>query len=364
MARRKPYTKVERKNVDRPDHVKGKGDIVFKHFQCLNATCTNFISLNAVDLGEDYEFDFRCPSCNFHFKSSFEHKLFDYDVVWLDDDSTFSQGEFGVSHKDYVARAPCYKYCIVCYALKPVEAFDRHGSRASGRQGECRLCKQRYNTLKNATRITDQHREAAQKRRLYLSLSGEGRIDSDAIHQRFGFRCFKCDADLSGDIPASERPLDHTLPVRLLWPMTTETATLLCRTHNGEKSGKWPSEYYTDAELKRLAVITGVSYETLAGPAHVNPAAVERIQAPGFVDELLRKFAAYMTEMCKLRNRVLTAAGVDLFEHGNVAQRWVDDANAMLGDHGAVDDLENEQLDVDTLLEVMAQDVEEGDPQD
>ena len=62
------------------------------------------------------------------------------------------------------------------------------------------MCKAVYNALKNPTRTTDQHREAAQKRRLYMDLTGGGKIDSKRIYERFGYQCFKCGEGLDQDI--------------------------------------------------------------------------------------------------------------------------------------------------------------------
>lgn len=97
--------------------------------------------------------------------------------------------------------------------------------------------------------------------------------------------------------------------------MTTQNATLLCRGHNGEKSGKWPSEYYSDDELKKLAILTGVQYETLAGKPHYNPDAIEHLKTPEQVDSLLTKYAANIQEIIKLRNRILEHENFDFFKY-------------------------------------------------
>ncbi len=235
---------------------------------------------------------------------------------------------FTILHDAYVNEALEYKYCLICNTVKPLHLFDKHSARKSGRQGECRLCKTVYNTIKNQTRLTDQHREAAQKRRMYLDLSGSTKITSREIFERFGYRCFKCQTDLRTVDDEKERPLDHTLPAVFLWPLTTENATLLCRAHNGEKSGKWPVEYYSDKELKELAVITGIPYETLVAQPHYNPQAIERLRNAEVVDELLQKYAAYMPEIIKLRNRILAYEGFDFFEYSKtISPAWVRQAN-------------------------------------
>ncbi len=113
-----------------------------------------------------------------------------------------------------------------------------------------------------------------------------------------------------------------------LWPLTTGNATLLCREHNGEKSGNWPSAYHSEDELKALAVLTGIQYETLAGPPHYNPEAIERLKSSEQVDLLLTKYAAYMPEIIKLRNRVLEHEGVDFFQYATtISPAWIRQAD-------------------------------------
>lgn len=325
MPRRKPYTKVVKTNQIRAEHVQGMGDVVFKGFQCLNSECREFIFIRKDEIHEDFEFV--CPTCESVMLSGDETQFYEYKLVDERDNSTTEEGIFAVLHDNYVEEAQEYKYCINCNTIKPLNLFDKHRSRKSGRQGECRLCKVVYNSIKNKTRLPDQHREAAQKRRMYLDLSASTRINSEEIHKRFGYRCFKCKRDLR-KVDTKDRPLDHTLPAVFLWPLTTENATLLCQEHNGEKSGKWPSAYYSDSELKAFAILTGVKYETLSGSPHYNPEAIERLMTSEQVDRLLTKYAAYMPEIIKLRNRMLNREGFDFFKFSKtISPAWVRQAN-------------------------------------
>lgn len=325
MARRRPYTRLAKTNQIRADHVRGMGDIVFKGFQCLNNACREFIFIRQDEIGEDFELV--CPSCGTVMRSGDETQFYEYRLIDQRDNSITEEGRFTILHDDYIEEAQEYKYCIICNTIKPLHLFDRHRSRRSGRQGECRLCKAGYNAIKNKTRLTDQHREAAQKRRMYLDLSESSRINSAEVYKRFGYRCFKCKKDLR-KVEAKERPLDHTLPAVFLWPLTTENATLLCREHNGEKSGRWPSAYYSGEELRELAVLTGVRYETLIGPVHYNPEAIERLKNPEHVDQLLAKYAAYMPEIIKLRNRILGYENFDFFEYSTtISPAWIRQAD-------------------------------------
>ncbi len=325
MARRKPYTIVKKENQIRAAHVRGMGDIVFKGFQCLNSACREFIFVRQDELGDDFELV--CPSCKLAMRSGDETQFYEYKLIDQRDDPITEEGSFSILHNEYIAEAQEYKYCIICNTIKPFALFDHHRSRKSGRQGECRLCKKIYNSIKNKTRLTDQHREAAQKRRMYLDISVSTKINSEETYKRFGYRCFKCQKNLR-KAGAKERPLDHTLPVVYLWPLTTENATLLCREHNSEKSNQWPSDYYSDDELKKLAILTGIPYDTLAGPAHYNPIAIERLKTTEQVDSLLTKYSAYMPEIIKLRNRILERECFDFFAHSkDISPAWIRCAN-------------------------------------
>lgn len=334
MARRKAYTRVYKDNQIRADHVKRMGDVVFKGFQCMNPECEEFIFVRKDDVSEFFEI--LCPTCEFMHKYGDETKFYDYELRDLRDESVIRKGAFTILHDDYVDEAEEFKYCIICNTIKPLAFFDRHGSRKSKRQGECRLCKAVYNELKNPTRTTDQHREAAQKRRLYMELTGGDKIDSKHIYERFGYKCFKCGEDLSQDIQEKSVQrggnLDHTLPAMYLWPLTNDNATLLCQRHNGEKAQKWPSEFYTDQELRRLVTLTGIPYETLTGQPHYNPDAIATLRDPEFVDALLAKYAAYMGEMITIRNRILEATGLDMFAASkSLSKSWIERADKARG---------------------------------
>ena len=332
MPRRKAYTKVAKKHQIRPDHVRGMGDIVFKGFQCLSPECEEFIFVRKDDISEFFEIT--CPSCGHLHKYGDEAIFYDYELLNTTNSSVIKEGSFSILHDDYVAESNEFKYCIICCTLKPLDNFDKHSARKSQRQGECRLCKAVYNALKNPTRTTDQHREAAQKRRLYMDLTNGEKIESKAIYQRFGFKCFKCGQDLTQDFESKSilsGNLDHTLPAKFLWPLTSDNATLLCRRHNGEKAEKWPSQFYTDSELKRLVTLTGIPYNTLTSTPHYNPDAIERLREPEFIDNLLSKYAAYMDEIILVRNRILVATGLDMFSISEtLSKSWIDRANEVL----------------------------------
>jgi endogenous inhibitor of DNA gyrase (YacG/DUF329 family) len=329
MVRRKPYTKVEKENRVIADFAKGKGDVVFKVFQCLNYECQQMIIIQKDKLLDNFKI--KCPSCGQFHKAGETTKFYDYVLKDKRDNSIIEKGEFTLLHDDYINEAPEYKYCIICSTLKPLDAFDFHSARVSNRQGECRLCKKIYNSIKNQTRITDQHREAAQKRRLYLDISGKTKLNSKKVYEKFSYKCFKCGKDLKEVKHENERPLDHTLPASYFWPLNNDNATLLCRKHNSEKSGKWPSQYYTQKELKRLSAITGFDIKILSGKPTYNPEAIKKLKSPKIVNELLSKYAAYMDEIIKIRNKILKDTGFDFFKVSKaISKTWVEKADSLL----------------------------------
>ncbi|MCT4599049.1 MAG: hypothetical protein N4A50_14365 [Vallitalea sp.] len=331
MARRKPYSKLVRENKIIAPHVKGMGDVVFRQFQCLNHCCQNIIIVKEDDIKDD--FDIECPACGFHHIDGEETKFFDYrmEVTSENVTSTVENGEFTIYHEEYIESSMRCKYCIICNALKTLDEFDNHSSRKSKKQGECRQCKKIYNSIKNGTRTSDQHRESGQKRRLLLDIANM-KVNSKEVYKNYDYTCFACGADLSEVTTAKERPLDHTLPVFYLWPLTTKSATLLCRTCNGQKSGAWPSDFYSIQQLKLLSIKTGIDYTILSGKPKYNPDAIAKLSNTEFVDALLVKYTKYMADtIIPLRNRLIRDINFDFFEYSNIiSQDWIDYANKQL----------------------------------
>ena len=78
----------------------------------------------------------------------------------------------------------------------------------------------------------------------------------------------------------------------------------------------------------KLAVLTGVQYEVLTGQPHYNPEAIERLKSSEQVDDLLAKYAAYLQEIIKLRNRILQYENIDFFKHSTtMSSAWVRQAD-------------------------------------
>lgn len=319
MARRRPYTRVTKPGFSRPAHVEGMGDKILVGYQCLNPNCTNFMFHQLDELDGDYSLT--CEVCGHTLSRGGSTDIFDYQIEALADTSVIESGKHCIAHDDYLAEAARYKYCLYCSALLPLDAFDQHSARQSGRQGECRLCKAWYNGVKNQTRLAEQHREASQRRRLYGLLSGQERIDIPAIHERFGGRCFKCHAEIR--LNGTNQRLDHTLPAKLLWPYSTDTATLLCDACNGTKTGKWPSEFYSAAEIRGLSRLTSIPHDILAGPPSLNPDAVATVLND--VDKFIEDWIAQPDDIRKVRRLIMEFEGVDMFDLASTVPAFLKD---------------------------------------
>lgn len=159
-----------------------------------------------------------------------------------------------------------WKQCNTCGRRMPASAFSGHaGWGPLEKQMECRSCKAVINTNLNPKRTKEQLHESAVRRRVAeLLLKGvDQKINQKELFERFDSRCFKTGKVL--DIAdRSSWAIDHTLPSRWLYPLTVHNAALLSTEANNNKRDRWPSEFYTNDELKRLAGILKVSLPLLA----------------------------------------------------------------------------------------------------
>jgi hypothetical protein len=158
---------------------------------------------------------------------------------------------------------------------------------------------------------------------LYGFLSGEAKSNQRETYRRFSYRCFNCDRELK----IGEGRIDHTLPARFLWPLEIGP-TLLCQDCNADKAEAWPSQFYKrDAtninaeKLRRLSVLTGIPYESLAGHPQLNPVAVEWLKA--HVDEFIERWIRYPDEIKRIRRIVRDMAGQDIFSFASIVPRFL-----------------------------------------
>lgn len=172
------------------------------------------------------------------------------------------------------AKERYWKQCNTCGQKLPSSYFSRHsGWGPLEKQMECRSCKAVINTSLNPKRTKEQlHESAARRRTADLLLKGENKgINIEEFFRKFDGKCFKTGKAL--DIhDRSSWSIDHTLPSRWLYPLTEHNATLLSTEANSNKRDSWPSEFYTNEELKRLAIILGADLSLLASKEPVvNP---------------------------------------------------------------------------------------------
>ncbi|MGI0015169.1 MAG: HNH endonuclease [Nitrososphaera sp.] len=134
-----------------------------------------------------------------------------------------------------------------------------------------------------------------------------------AVFSKFKSSCFNCGKPLTYKVRGvKDYDLDHTLPAKYLWPLTTDNATLLCSECNNAKHDKWPSEFYRPQQLKALARLAGFPFKLLSGPPLLNEATVQAILAN--VDTFIERWIAYPDEIKKVRQLILEMKGVDIHE--------------------------------------------------
>lgn len=212
-----------------------------------------------------------------------------------------------------IAKAPC-KHASFGRIQDDADAGVTHAMHY-GFQLECRFCKKFFvNAALNPQRTAGQMKEDAARRRAFEVLlehlnqgapqleykTRTGRDLAADVYERFGGSCFKCKRPFGKD---REMHLDHTRPLALLWPLD-EHATALCADHNSEKRDRPPSEFYTKAELKELAQITGLSLKEIRDPSP-NVAAIDALgeRLDWFFDEFIPS-----GELEKVREGKATAA--------------------------------------------------------
>ena len=164
------------------------------------------------------------------------------------------------------ARDAYWKQCNTCGRKLSARAFSGHsGWGPLEKQMECRSCKAVINTNLNPKRTKEQLHESSSRRRVAdLLLAGENqRLDIDELFKRFDGKCFKTGKILDKKDRKSWA-IDHILPSRWLYPLTLKNAALLSNESNSNKRDKWPSEFYSNEELKKLAQITGANLELIS----------------------------------------------------------------------------------------------------
>jgi len=128
-----------------------------------------------------------------------------------------------------------------------------------------RSCKGAINAKLNPLRTKQQLHESAVGRRIaeLFAQEEDEKISIEKLFERFNSKCFKTKKNLNFDDRKSWA-IDHILPSKFLYPLSIENAALLSKEANDNKRDKWPSEYYTNNELIKLARITGANLQLLS----------------------------------------------------------------------------------------------------
>lgn len=164
-----------------------------------------------------------------------------------------------------------WKHCSKCGRLLPVTCFDQHNDKPGSnawkplnRQAECKSCKAAINANLNKERTHEQLFEGTINRRIGDLLSAaDNKANPKEVFELFGGKCFKTHKVLDYNDRKSWH-IDHIMPSKYFWPLTKENAALLSNAANEAKSGKWPSEFYTDKELVALSKLTGAPLELIS----------------------------------------------------------------------------------------------------
>lgn len=244
-------------------------------FICLN--CEGLINIRIgnklLDPKTAYETcKWECPKCNYvHSKDSdlpFEHWSEDFTITESIIAQRFWKGFFRMATEHTESY---WKQCNTCGRVLPFSEFSKHSNWGPlERQMECRSCKGAINAVLNPKRTKQQLHESSVRRRIAdLLVEGENeKINIENLFKRFNDRCFKTGIKLNIQ-ERSSYEIDHILPSKWLYPLTKENACLLSREANNSKKEKWPSEFYTNNELIKLAKITGADLSMISNKTPV-----------------------------------------------------------------------------------------------
>ncbi|HAT7877844.1 TPA: hypothetical protein JBD49_03765 [Legionella pneumophila subsp. pneumophila] len=239
-------------------------------FCCINCFERNFVRIGKTLIAPDIAYDsaeWVCKHCNYtHSKEQnlpFQH----WDAKFTDPESIAAQRFWQAFFRSACERPEVYwKQCNMCTRILPFFDFSRHkGWGPLEKQMECRACKAVINADLNPKRTKQQLHESSIKRRIAdLLLEGEDEpIDIQELFLKFNSKCFKTGKLLDINDRATWE-IDHIIPSKYLYPLTQDNAALLSREANQNKGDKWPSNFYTNSELKKLADIVGANLSLLA----------------------------------------------------------------------------------------------------
>jgi len=239
-------------------------------FACVRCGMLNFVRIGTELLSPEEAYQtagWKCKECNYIHSRKSALPFKNWPEEFVKANSVHAQ-RFWQAFFRILTEGPesYWKQCNTCGRTLQFSAFSRHaGWGPLERQMECRSCKGVINARLNPLRTKEQLHESSIKRRIAdMLLEGENeKIPFNDLFKRFNSRCFKTGKPL--DIKDRKSwAIDHILPSKHLYPLTVQNAALLSKDANDNKSEKWPSEFYTNSELIKLAKITGANLSLLS----------------------------------------------------------------------------------------------------
>ena len=267
MARRKTVNETGIKRIEGiPYH---DAWVVYK---CINCQEMNYIKVGQTLLTPSEAVEnciWTCNHCNFVHAKESDLPFQNWEEEFVSADSPtvlrFWEGFFRIATEKPDAY---WKQCNVCSRILPFSAFSKHsGWGVLERQMECRSCKGAINAVLNPMRTKQQLHESSVRRRIAdLFVESENiSIEIEDLFRRFDSKCFKTGKKL--DINQRNTwSIDHILPSKYLYPLNVTNAALLSKEANDNKHDTWPSKFYTNNELIKLAKITGANLELISSP--------------------------------------------------------------------------------------------------
>jgi len=196
---------------------------------------------------------------------------------------------FDVTIIDSNYTGPLFKYCThqVNQLLLPIDEFTTNQTNPITKlknglclQPFCKESKKLYvNSKGNKKRTKDQLSEGSLGARVRSVLLKNCNVEQSStysiIFNKFNGTCFKCKKKLIFE-ESGEKGLDHTLPLSLWYPLTNQTATLLCKDCNSKKRAAPPTQFYTQQELIELSKMVDIPLDQLTNPnLSFNPQVVD-----------------------------------------------------------------------------------------
>jgi hypothetical protein len=265
MARRKIVNKTGIRRIKE----------IHYHDAWISYTCVKCKTINYTPIGQELLKPneainvciWECKKCGYIHSKESNLPFNNWDDDCKDSNSQtavrFWEGFFRIATEN---TSSYWKQCNTCGRILPFHAFSKHSKWGPlERQMECRGCKGAINADLNPKRSKEQLHESAIRRRiadLFVEDENEN-INFEKLFERFDSKCFKTKIKLDINDRKSWT-IDHILPSKYLYPLKMKNAALLSKEANNNKRDKWPSKFYTNNELIKLAKLTGADLNLIS----------------------------------------------------------------------------------------------------